>query len=235
MLIISCLFRSRCFTAINIKGRRNDIREEKGDDTGDSLFSWIFLTNCPTLDLDIFIKMEFWRKSTLFLFIPQIEAISFRPIIASVVFWWRDFHKYSRDWTAGVIFLDFHIMSAQNAFSLLNETEGSDTSYRTIRLTYQLHLTAGMPWTETLKEDFAAETDTVGEMCLFFMPRLLLWRRSRRSLRLWRRSLSRRRPRRLRSPSPRRRSRRIWTPFWRRWELRVRQFFKFLTISPWGG
>ena len=52
-------------------------------------------------------------------------------------------------------------MSAANAFSLLNETEGSDTSYRTIHLSYHLHLTPEMPWTETLKENFAEETDTV--------------------------------------------------------------------------
>ncbi|KAK8804090.1 hypothetical protein WA171_000183 [Blastocystis sp. BT1] len=52
-------------------------------------------------------------------------------------------------------------MSAANAFSLLNETEGSDTSYRTIHLTRHLHLTQGMAWTETLKEDFGVETDTI--------------------------------------------------------------------------
>ena len=69
-------------------------------------------------------------------------------------------------------------MSAANAFSLLNETEGSDTSYRTIHLSYHLHLTPEMPWTETLKEDFAEETDTVRlrSLCNCRSP---LWRRRR--------------------------------------------------------
>ena len=52
-------------------------------------------------------------------------------------------------------------MSANNVYSLLNETEGSDTSYRTIHLTRAVHLLPGMPWTETLKEDFGVEPDTV--------------------------------------------------------------------------
>lgn len=52
-------------------------------------------------------------------------------------------------------------MSANNTFSLLNETEGSDTSYRTIRITRPIHLLPGMAWTETLKEDFGANNDLV--------------------------------------------------------------------------
>ena len=52
-------------------------------------------------------------------------------------------------------------MSANNAFSLLNEAEGSDTSYRTIHVSYRIRLTPEMAWSETLKEDFAVESENV--------------------------------------------------------------------------
>ena len=52
-------------------------------------------------------------------------------------------------------------MSANNTFSLLNETEGSDTSYSTIHITRPIHLLPGMSWTETLKENFGKSTEVV--------------------------------------------------------------------------
>lgn len=52
-------------------------------------------------------------------------------------------------------------MSANNAFSLLNEAEGSDISYRTIHVSYHIRLTPDMAWSDTLKEDFAAEKENV--------------------------------------------------------------------------
>ena len=52
-------------------------------------------------------------------------------------------------------------MSANNAFSLLNEAEGSDTSYRTIHVSYRIRLTPEMAWSETLKEGFAVESENV--------------------------------------------------------------------------
>ena len=52
-------------------------------------------------------------------------------------------------------------MSVNNAYSLLNETEGSDTSYRTIHVSYHIRLTPDMAWSDTLKETFGQETDTV--------------------------------------------------------------------------
>ena len=52
-------------------------------------------------------------------------------------------------------------MSANNTFSLLNETEGSDTSYRNVHLTHHIHFLPGMAWSDTLKEDFGYEPDTV--------------------------------------------------------------------------
>lgn len=52
-------------------------------------------------------------------------------------------------------------MSANNAFSLLNEAEGSDTSYRTIHVSYRIRLTPEMAWSDTLKEDFALEKEDV--------------------------------------------------------------------------
>ena len=52
-------------------------------------------------------------------------------------------------------------MSANNAFSLLNEAEGSDTSYRTIHVSYCIRLTPEMAWSDTLKEDFALEKENV--------------------------------------------------------------------------
>lgn len=54
-------------------------------------------------------------------------------------------------------------MSVNNAYSLLNETEGSDTSYRTIHVSYHIRLTPEMAWSDTLKETFGQETDTVEE------------------------------------------------------------------------
>lgn len=56
-------------------------------------------------------------------------------------------------------------MSANNTFSLLNETEGSDTSYRTVHLTRHIHFHEGMAWSDTLKEDFGNEPDAV--VCAF--------------------------------------------------------------------
>ena len=61
-------------------------------------------------------------------------------------------------------------MSANNAFSLLNEAEGSDTSYRTIHVSYRIRLTPEMAWSETLKEDFAVENENV----VFWRVRLYL-------------------------------------------------------------
>ena len=55
-------------------------------------------------------------------------------------------------------------MSANNTFSLLNETEGSDTSYRTIRITRPIYLLPGMAWTETLKEGFGVNPEAVGNL-----------------------------------------------------------------------
>lgn len=60
-------------------------------------------------------------------------------------------------------------MSVNNAYSLLNETEGSDTSYRTIHVSYHIRLTPEMAWSDTLKETFGQETDTVIVLSFYYL------------------------------------------------------------------